>query len=161
MRPMQRCKRKLLDIKDRLGDKLTVRVSLDHFTRQRHEEERGPGTFMPTLEGLIWLAQSGFRGAMWGEAPQEQRAGYARLFAQHAIPIDASDLTQLVLFPEMDASADVPEITDACWDILGKSPADVMCASSRMVVKRRGASGPSSSPARSSRSTLNSNWGKP
>jgi len=42
----------------------------------------------------------------------------------------------------MDARVDVPEITTACWDILGKSPADVMCASSRMVVKRRGAAAP-------------------
>ena len=42
----------------------------------------------------------------------------------------------------MDVRVDVPEITTACWDILGKSPADVMCASSRMVVKRRGAASP-------------------
>jgi hypothetical protein len=38
----------------------------------------------------------------------------------------------------MDATADVPEITEACWTILGKSPSSIMCASSRMVVKRRG-----------------------
>jgi hypothetical protein len=44
----------------------------------------------------------------------------------------------LVLFPEMDAGCDVPEITEACWDILGKSPSSVMCASSRMVVRRKG-----------------------
>src|SRR5690606_41113510 len=43
---------------------------------------------------------------------------------------------------EMDAAADVPEITEACWGILGKSPRDVMCASSRMVVKRKGAEKP-------------------
>ena len=49
-----------------------------------------------------------------------------------------SDPAQLVLFPEMDAGADVPEISDACWGILGQSPEGVMCASSRMVVKRRG-----------------------
>ena len=42
----------------------------------------------------------------------------------------------------MDASVDVPEITTACWDILNKSPDDVMCASSRMIVKRRGATRP-------------------
>jgi hypothetical protein len=47
-----------------------------------------------------------------------------------------------VLFPEMDAQADVPEITTACWDILGKSPDAVMCSSSRMVVKRKGAAKP-------------------
>ena len=36
----------------------------------------------------------------------------------------------------------MPEITTACWGILHKSPRDVMCASSRMVVKRKGASAP-------------------
>ena len=48
----------------------------------------------------------------------------------------------LVLFPEMDAAADVPEITDACWSILEVSPQAMMCASSRMVVKTKGAARP-------------------
>jgi len=48
----------------------------------------------------------------------------------------------LTIFPEMDVAADVPEITEACWGILGKSPESVMCASSRMVVKRKGATHP-------------------
>jgi hypothetical protein len=43
----------------------------------------------------------------------------------------------------MEAGKDVPEITTACWSILHKSPRDVMCASSRMVVKRKGAARPS------------------
>ncbi len=42
----------------------------------------------------------------------------------------------------MDESVEVPEITTACWGILNKSPNDVMCASSRMVVKRKGADKP-------------------
>ena len=66
------------------------------------------------------------------------RAGFAALFATHNIPIDPSDPVRLMVFPEMDARVDVPEITEACWGILHKSPDDVMCASSRMVVKRRG-----------------------
>ena len=36
----------------------------------------------------------------------------------------------------------MPEITEACWGILGKSPDDVMCANSRMVVKFKGAAAP-------------------
>jgi hypothetical protein len=47
-----------------------------------------------------------------------------------------------MLLPEMDAGYDGPEITTKCWDILKKSPSDMMCASSRMVVKRKGAHGP-------------------
>ena len=42
----------------------------------------------------------------------------------------------------MDERVDVPEITTACWDIVGVSPDAMMCASSRMVVKRKGAAGP-------------------
>jgi len=47
--------------------------------------------------------------------------------------LDPSDPSQLVLFPEMIARDDPPEITTACWQILGKNPADIMCASQRMV----------------------------
>jgi hypothetical protein len=43
----------------------------------------------------------------------------------------------------MDARVDIPVITSRCWDILGKSPADVMCSRSRMVVKRKGSDRPS------------------
>jgi hypothetical protein len=122
-------------------------VSLDHFTPERHEDERGPGTYRPTLDGLVWLARNGINVAvagrtMWGEDAAAERDGYARLFADHAIPVDAHNPGALVMFPEMDRRADVPEITQACWGILGKSPADVMCATSRMVVKRKGAARP-------------------
>jgi hypothetical protein len=147
MKPMQRLKHKLVALRRRHGDNLVIRVSLDHFTPERHEDERGPGTFAPTLDGLVWLARHGFNIAvagrtMWGEDEAAERAGYARLFAEHAIPVDAFDPGALVLFPEMDADVDVPEITEACWGILGKSPGEVMCASSRMVVRRRGAERP-------------------
>lgn len=147
MRPMQRSKAKLEQLRSRYGDRLRLRVSLDHFTSERHEEERGEGTFGPTLQGLLWLAHSGFNVSvagrtMWGESLEGQRAGYARLFAEHGIQIDVNDLERLVLFPEMEPHADVPEITEQCWDILGSSPQDIMCSQSRMVVKRKGADRP-------------------
>src|SRR3546814_17449904 len=42
----------------------------------------------------------------------------------------------------MDAAAAVPEISTACWGILGVSPSTMMCATSRMVVKAKGAARP-------------------
>jgi hypothetical protein len=42
----------------------------------------------------------------------------------------------------MDMRVEVPEITTSCWGILNKSPDSLMCASSRMVVKRKGAEAP-------------------
>ena len=147
MRPMMKLADGLLALQQRYGDKLVLRVSIDHYTKDLHEVERGPRTWEPTLKGLAWLAENGFslRAAgrsCWGEPEAEARRGYARLFASLALPIDARDPEALVIFPEMDASADVPEITEQCWDILGVAPQDIMCASSRMVVKRRGEARP-------------------
>ncbi|MFH1567049.1 MAG: radical SAM protein, partial [Gemmatimonadota bacterium] len=129
------------------GSRLKLRVSVDHFEPARHEEERGPHTWDPMMAGLRWLADHGFcvsaaGRTRWSADAGALRAGYARLFQDEGIAVDAADPAQLVLFPEMDESVDVPEITTACWGILEKSPDEVMCASSRMVVKRRGAEQP-------------------
>jgi hypothetical protein len=147
MKPMRRFERPLLDLRARYGDRLGLRVSLDHYGAALHDAERGAGSFAIALGGLAWLAANGFNIAVAGrrfsdESEAELRAGYARLFAEHAIALDADDPLRLVLFPEMDAAADVPEITERCWSILNVSPESVMCASSRMVVKRKGAARP-------------------
>ena len=147
MKPMLKMKRPLLGLLERHGQKLTLRVSVDHYSRTVHESERGVRSWKPTIEGLVWLARAGFAIHVAGrrftdEAEAEVRAGYARLFAELGVPIDAADPVALVLFPEMDARADVPEITTACWGILNKSPDSVMCASARMVIKRKGADRP-------------------
>lgn len=129
------------------GNKLTFRVSLDHWNAKQHDSIRGVGSFENTLEGMIWLREAGAKlavagRALWSESEAEARANYGAFFARHGFAIDAMNPGQTVLFPEMDESVEVPEITTACWDILGKDPKDVMCASSRMVVKRKGADGP-------------------
>lgn len=147
MRPMLRLRQQLLEVREKFGDRLFVRVSLDHYSKSRHEEERGEGTFKTTLEGLSWLSINGFNlsvagRTIWGESVEAERLGYAEFFARNKIMVDASDPQALVLFPEMDETAVVPEITTACWDVLGISPDDLMCASSRMVVKRKGDAAP-------------------
>ncbi len=149
MAPMMRPKMQdgLLKLRNAFGDKLTLRVSLDHWQAQKHDEIRGPGSFEKTLTGMRWLSDKGFRmavagRALWAETDADARAGYAAFFARNNFNIDAQDPGITVLFPEMDEQVEVPEITTACWGILGKSPEDVMCASSRMVVKRKGAARP-------------------
>jgi uncharacterized radical SAM superfamily Fe-S cluster-containing enzyme len=147
MRPMQRRKPELLALKASCGAKLQFRVSLDHFTETRHEDERGPGSFRPTLEGLQWLARNSFNvtvagRTMWGEDEAAERTGFAQLFAEHGILLDAKNLAGLTLFPEMDRHADAPEIGAADAELLGKVPGRLMCASSRMVIKRKGSAHP-------------------
>jgi uncharacterized Fe-S cluster-containing radical SAM superfamily protein len=143
MQPMRRVQPQLLALRHRHGTRLRIRVSLDHYSRELHDAERGRRSWGQTIDGLLWLAQKGFAidvaGRRFsGEAEPELRAGFAQLFRGLGLAIDASDPVRLVLFPEMDAQRDVPEITTACWGILHKSPHDVMCASARMVVKRHG-----------------------
>ena len=134
MKPMLNKREKLLPFKKAHGDALAVRVSVDHYTREGHEEIRGKDTWSPMVEGLRWLAENGFNLAVagrtcWDETEETGRAGYAGLFAAEDIPVDADNPGRLVLFPEMDAEVDVPEITVHCWDILGIRPETMMCAS--------------------------------
>ena len=144
MKPMMNHAKGLLALHQRYGAQLTIRVSLDHPDPAIHDAERGAGSFDRTLEGLRFLASHGFRLHIAGRAAfgagQEAalRAEFAAVFAAHGIAVDAADPVALMLFPEMNAQADVPEITEACWGILGKSPDSLMCASARMVVKRKG-----------------------
>lgn len=147
MKPMHKMKPALLRLLERHGQNLTLRVSVDHYGRTLHEGERGARSWKPTIDGLVWLAEAGFdvhvAGRRFSDETEEQvRQGYARLFTELGVPIDARSPVALVLFPEMDALVDVPEITTACWGILRKAPDSVMCASSRMVIKRKGAARP-------------------
>lgn len=149
MKPMMRPRVRdaLIAIQARYGDKLRLRVSLDHYTADIHDEERGEGAFAKALLGLDWLAANGFAISVAGRylaADDEAtaRAGFAALFAERGLPIDAQCGDALTLFPEMDAEAKTPEITEACWDILGLTPNAMMCATSRMLVKRKGAARP-------------------
>lgn len=147
MKPMTNVADALLAARARGAERLAIRVSIDHYTRDVHELERGQRTWGPTISGLHWLVANGFdvhvaARTFTGQSEAEIRHGFARFFAEHGVPIDADDPQRLVVFPEMDATADVPEITEACWGILEKSPDAMMCASSRMVVKRKGAERP-------------------
>jgi hypothetical protein len=148
MKPMMNQAAGLLALQAKYGANLTLRVSLDHPDPRVHDGERGAGSFDRTLEGLRFLAGHGFRLHIAGRAgfgtgnEPKLRAEFAALFAANGISVDAADPVALMLCPEMDAAADVPEITTACWGILGKSPDSLMCASARMVVKRKGAARP-------------------
>ena len=147
MRPLHNRREDLLALRECHGDALAIRVSIDHFTQKKHEDIRGARTWEPMIEGLRWLAANGFNlnvagRTCWDETENEARAGYHAFFQREGISIDVGDPARLVLFPEMDLGVDVPEITVHCWDILGIKPETIMCATSRMIVHKKGAEGP-------------------
>jgi len=144
MQPLWQKRDAMKALHAQFGKQLKLRVSIDHHSQVGHERLRGPDSWAPLMRGLEWLAAEGFcvdvaGRTIFGETDAAARLGYQALFDRVGLALDARDPARLVLFPEMDETADTPEITTACWDILGVRPDAMMCASSRMVVKRRGA----------------------
>lgn len=147
MRPMMKNAEALLKLNKQYKNQLIVRMSIDHYRREVHELERGPRSWLPMLKGLHWLYKHDFNIRLAGRLAFDDdedaiRAGFQHLLHTEGIEFDASDPQNLVLFPEIESSDDTPEITTECWDILGVPASDLMCASSRMVVKHKGDSRP-------------------
>jgi len=144
MKPLQNKIDGLLKLKKVFGTKKIVfRVSIDHYNKDLHEVERGVGTWDPMIKGLKWLRDNKYTINVAGrslsqESDNECREGYKTLFDELGLRLDAYNPSELVIFPEMDITVDVPEITTNCWEILSVRPETQMCASSRMVVKRKG-----------------------
>jgi len=141
-RVLKRWEKKLHLLKQAYGDKLRFRVSLDHYTQEVHEQERGPRSFKGALTGLKWLYDEGYHISIAGrslinESTELATRGYQNLFTENEIDLKLSNQS-LVIFPEMDPKGDVPEISVGCWDILDVKPEQQMCAHERMVVKKKG-----------------------
>ena len=139
MKPMLNKREDLLKINHQ---DLTIRVSIDHYQKEKHEEIRGKNTFNVMMEGLKWLNQNNFNYALatrllWGEQEDQLRDNFNLFIDKYNLKLDAKSKEQLVTFAEMDEKVDTPEITTACWNLLGKNPDDIMCSSSRMVVKKK------------------------
>ena len=145
MKPMLNKREDLLKINHQ---DLTIRVSIDHYQKEKHEEIRGKNTFNVMMEGLKWLNQNNFNYALatrllWGEQEDQLRDNFNLFIDKYNLKLDAKSKEQLVTFTEMDEKVDTPEITTACWNLLGKNPNDMMCSSSRMVVKKKTSPKPS------------------
>jgi uncharacterized Fe-S cluster-containing radical SAM superfamily protein len=147
LKPMERWKPDIVRLAGAYGSRVRIRVSLDDFRPETHDAERGEGAFAQAVDGLLWLLRAGVHVEVAarlfaGDSEGFLRRGFAGLFQACGAGVDCDDAQALVLLPEMREGAAPPEITEACWGILGLSPNDVMCSNARMVVKRKGAAAP-------------------
>ena len=127
---------------------LTIRVSIDHYEKSKHEEIRGKNTYEIMMKGLKWLDENDFNYALatrllWNETEEELRKNFGIFVKNNHLKLNTNSKQELVTFAEMDESVDTPEITTSCWDILKKDPKDIMCSSSRMIVRKKGLKKPS------------------
>jgi len=146
MKPLVNHYQELLILLNRFGPQLTLRISLDHHSSKGHDNERGEGSFKTAITNLKNLSKDGFNLAIAGrslfdETFEEATNKYRKLFSENNISLQEGGL---IIFPEMKLDdAKAPEITTKCWSILNFNPSSLMCASSRMVIKRKGADNPS------------------
>jgi sulfatase maturation enzyme AslB (radical SAM superfamily) len=145
MKPMLNKKEELLKLRH---PNLTIRVSIDHYNKTKHEEVRGKGTYEVMMKGLNWLSKNNFNFTLatrllWDESENNLRQNFQEFINTYQLNLDAYSNEQLVTFAEMDEKIDTPEITTDCWGILNKDPNDIMCSWSRMVVKKKGSKKPS------------------
>ncbi|MBF87171.1 MAG: radical SAM protein [Pelagibacterales bacterium] len=139
MQPLQNKKCMLLNFQE--NNNLKFRISLDHYTKEKHEKIRGKNSWDKTINGIIWLHNNNFNISIASRSLYENenllRKGYKNLFEQLNLNLDVCNNNDLVLFPEMNNLTDTPEITTACWSLLGVNPNNLMCSNSRMIVKRK------------------------
>ena len=139
MQPMLNKIKELIEFSN--YSKLTLRVSLDHFSKEEHENIRGINTWEKAIKGIRWLVNNNFKiniaSRIINKDEKLVREGFAELFKENNLNINAYNKNHLVLFPEMNLHSNTPEITKSCWEILNSNPKDMMCSNSRMIVKRK------------------------
>jgi len=145
MKPMLNRTKELIKLNH---SNLTIRVSIDHYEKEKHEEIRGKNTYDVMLQGLKWLNENNFNYTLatrllWDEKEEDLRKNFGAFIKNNNLRLDSNSPKQLVTFAEMDEKIDTPEITTSCWDILKKDPNDVMCSWSRMVVRKKNSKSPS------------------
>jgi len=134
-------KKVLLELKNFYPKQLSLRVSMDHYTHEIHDRERGKNALAATLETFKWLYEHNFELSIAGrsladETLVEAKIGHEKLLKKNQIDLPLSN-NNLIIFPEMNDGREVPEISIGCWEILGKTPQQLMCSTERMVVKHR------------------------
>jgi MoaA/NifB/PqqE/SkfB family radical SAM enzyme len=145
MKPMLNRTKELIKLNH---SNLTIRVSIDHYQKEKHEEIRGKNTYDVMLQGLKWLNENNFNYTLatrllWDEKEEDLRKNFGVFIKNNNLRLDTNSPKQLVTFAEMDEKMDTSEITTSCWDILKKDPNDVMCSWSRMVVRKKNSKSPS------------------
>jgi MoaA/NifB/PqqE/SkfB family radical SAM enzyme len=137
----------LARLRERHGDRLRLRITLESPTPGEHDELRGKGTFAQTVETVRQLSEMGFVPVITAERPllslggdEEIAAAYQALFS---LPVDVNLIDNLLEMGHRLVQLShlgrppSPEVfvTTNCFGVLGRDPESLMCHSSRCVMK--------------------------
>ena len=123
---------------------LHFRISLDHFSAQEHDKNRGAGMFSMALDGLKALRAMGFSVSVAsqkiaGMSPNKVAKCFAEVFCGAGLPANLPRIEFPEFYPP-GMTVTAPQITQSCMTdyLTEKTRRGFMCAFSRMVVKNGG-----------------------
>jgi MoaA/NifB/PqqE/SkfB family radical SAM enzyme len=143
----------LRELRDRHGERLRLRITLESPRAAEHDFIRGKGTFGQTVETIVQLAGMGFVPVVTAERPflsetsdEEIREAYRGLFLARGVEVEVNLIEnvlemghQLVQLAR-EGRRPHPEVfaTTNCFAILNKPPESLMCHFSRCLQKIEG-----------------------
>lgn len=149
--PLERRFGELLALHREAAGRLTMRVSLDHYERARHDAIRGRGQFDKTVHATAELARAGVRTIVTTTAEvfrgnpisaAEVDAAFRALFPDPRVELDVKVLPVVLEMGSQLTRIDEPRpaerLDDAALAARGVCTEGLMCATGRSVLKRDG-----------------------
>ncbi len=143
----------LRDLRQRHGDRLRLRITIESPRAAEHDAIRGKSTFDQTLETIDQLSAMGFvpvitaeRAFLSEKTDDEIRAAYEAIFQPRGVQVEVNLIEnvmemghQLVTMAKLGRQPK-PEVfvTTNCFSILGKPAESLMCHFSRCIQKIEG-----------------------
>lgn len=141
--PLLRRTHQLLPLKNQPFP-IRFRVSLDYPDAERHDMDRGPGSFAKALAGIRWLHDNGFDVSIARQMDPDEdhavvEARFREIFATEGLPEHLA-FTAFPDFGTPGSEDQTPEVTASCMAKYptAESQAHFMCSYSRMLVKENG-----------------------
>ena len=138
----------LRSLRERHGDRLKLRITIESPDAATHDSIRGHGTFADTTQTIHQFSAAGFVPVVTAERPlltmqedEQIRASYRSLFP--GVDIEINLIENIIEMGHQlhtlarQGAAPAPEvfITDECFAILNKPPESLMCHFSRCIQK--------------------------
>jgi MoaA/NifB/PqqE/SkfB family radical SAM enzyme len=143
----------LRELRQRHGDRLRLRITLESTQPEAHDAIRGRGTFAQTVETISQLSSMGFVPVITAERPllpdvsdEAIRESYEHLFASRGVRVEVNLIENMLemgyelIRLEKAGRQPKPEVfvTTGCFAILQKAPESLMCHFSRCIQKVAG-----------------------
>jgi MoaA/NifB/PqqE/SkfB family radical SAM enzyme len=140
----------LAALRQRYGERLTLRITLESPRAAEHDAIRGKGTFAQTVETIVALGRVGFVPVITAERPflteetdEQIRIAFEHVFEPHGVRVEVNLIENLLemghRLVQLAAAGWQPSpevfVTTGCFAILNRPPESLMCHFTRCIQK--------------------------